>query len=149
MSHGQGKPQNGQGNVREKSGNFVRAHGWTPCLQFWVDYFYIWNKCQRSLLLEVVLHIDTTDVTEIAICPAILISILWYHSHWYISISCFSGFAQKYFAENHYQHTLACQNDNFHFEYNIIYIESNGNAHLLATFFQHFESGGICKMNLR
>ena len=30
MSHGQGKPQNGQGNVREKSGNFVRAHGWTP-----------------------------------------------------------------------------------------------------------------------
>ena len=31
MSHGQGKPQNGQGNVREKSGNFVRAHGWTPC----------------------------------------------------------------------------------------------------------------------
>ena len=32
MSHGQGKPQNGQGNVREKSGNFVRAHGWTPCV---------------------------------------------------------------------------------------------------------------------
>ena len=32
MSHGQGKPQNGQGNVREKSGNFVRAHGWTPWL---------------------------------------------------------------------------------------------------------------------
>ena len=30
MSHGQGKPHNGQGNVREKSGNFVRAHGWTP-----------------------------------------------------------------------------------------------------------------------
>ena len=34
MSHGQGKPQNGQGNVREKSGNFVRAHGWTPWLSF-------------------------------------------------------------------------------------------------------------------
>ena len=33
MSHGQGKPQNGQGNVREKSGNFVRAHGWTPWLR--------------------------------------------------------------------------------------------------------------------
>ena len=32
MSRGQGKPQNGQGNVREKSGNFVRAHGWTPCI---------------------------------------------------------------------------------------------------------------------
>ena len=32
MSHGQGKPQNGQGNVREKSANFVRAHGWTPCI---------------------------------------------------------------------------------------------------------------------
>ena len=32
MSHGQEKPQNGQGNVREKSGNFVRAHGWTPCI---------------------------------------------------------------------------------------------------------------------
>ena len=32
ICHGQGKPQNGQGNVREKSGNFVRAHGWTPCI---------------------------------------------------------------------------------------------------------------------
>ena len=34
MSHSQGKPQNGQGNVREKSGNSVRAHGWTPCTWF-------------------------------------------------------------------------------------------------------------------
>ena len=34
ISHGQGKPQNGQGNVREKSGNFVRAHGWTPWFSF-------------------------------------------------------------------------------------------------------------------
>ena len=32
MSHRQGKIQNGQGNVREKWGNFVRAHGWTPCV---------------------------------------------------------------------------------------------------------------------
>ena len=34
------KPQNGQGNVGEKKGNFVRAHGWTP----WNNYmaaFYI------------------------------------------------------------------------------------------------------------
>ena len=37
MSHGQGKPQNGQGNVREKSGNFVRAHGWTPCSWMLMD----------------------------------------------------------------------------------------------------------------
>ena len=37
MFHGQGKPQNGQGNVREKSGNFVRAHGWTPCTQIVYD----------------------------------------------------------------------------------------------------------------
>ena len=34
MSHGQGKPQIDQGNVREKSGKFVGAHGWTPCRNF-------------------------------------------------------------------------------------------------------------------
>ena len=42
MSHGQGKPQNGQGNVREKSGDFVRAHGWTP----WISLYspvQIWH----------------------------------------------------------------------------------------------------------
>ena len=51
MSHGQGKPQNGQGNVREKSGNFVRAHGWTPCFtliycvyvmnSYWIQKIYL------------------------------------------------------------------------------------------------------------
>ena len=33
---------------------------------------------------------DTTDITEIDICPPILILILWYPCHRYISMSCFS-----------------------------------------------------------
>ena len=35
-----------------------------------------------------------------------------------------------------------------YFEYNIIYIESNGNIHLLTIFFQHFGSHAISQMNL-
>ena len=34
------KPQNGQGNVREKSGNSVRAHGWTPCCKYKYKFKY-------------------------------------------------------------------------------------------------------------
>ena len=50
MSHGQGKPQNGQGNVREKSGNFVRAHGWTPCMRTWcVVLLYFQVKYQGHM----------------------------------------------------------------------------------------------------
>ena len=43
MSDGQGKPQNGQGNFREKSGNFVRAHGWTPCHIYHCYFIWIWG----------------------------------------------------------------------------------------------------------
>ena len=55
MSHGQGKPQNGQGNVREKSGNFVRAHGWTPWhnLPLRVRYnVFLWAQSQICFLFN-------------------------------------------------------------------------------------------------
>ena len=46
--------------------------------------------------LSLVLHIDTADITEIDICRPILVLILWFPSHRYIVMSCFSGFAQKF-----------------------------------------------------
>ena len=53
-----------------------------------------------SAVFSVVLHIDTTNIIEIDICPPLLISILWYPSHRYITISCFSGFAQSILQKN-------------------------------------------------
>ena len=64
MSHGQGKPQNDQGNFREKSGNFVRAHGWTPWLgPQWDDTYPIvrpWknNIEYRAMIKYVIAKID-------------------------------------------------------------------------------------------
>ena len=94
--------------------------------------------------ISLVLHIDTTNITEIDICPLILIPILQYPPHRYISISCLSGFAQSILQKNTANtKNTASKNDNYHVEYNFIYIESNGNIHLLTTFFQHFWSHSL------
>ena len=58
------------------------------------------EQLQVDPYTRVVLHIDTTDITEIDICPPRVISILWYPSHRYVSMSWFSGFAQTIWQKN-------------------------------------------------
>ena len=81
MSHGQGKPQNGQGNVREKSGNFVGAHGWTPCKLCWLSkllgavvaligeqYFliyWLWYQFKRDFLYCDEAWFPNCDISDI------------------------------------------------------------------------------------
>ena len=76
MSHGQGKPQNGQGNVRKKSGNFVRAHGWTPWWSF-VGYrtgafWDLWNWSNKTVCMPLFTTLD----------PVVIIggtTLTWWH----------------------------------------------------------------------
>ena len=71
MSHGQGKPQYGQGNVREKSGNFVRAHGWTPCKIY--NWFccalffcgYVIRSC-HVIYLPLSIKVESYDCTSVS-----------------------------------------------------------------------------------
>ena len=58
------------------------------------------SRVSYGVSLWIVLHIDTADITGIDICPPILISILWYPSHRYISMSCFTSFVQSILQEN-------------------------------------------------
>ena len=90
---------------------FSNAFSWLKIFSYWLKFqclFFIGTGnglAQNREQIIVwkwlpVLHIDTTDITEIGICPLILISILWYHSHQYISVSHFSGFAQNILQKN-------------------------------------------------
>ena len=58
MSHGQGKPQNDQGNDREKSGILLRAHGWTRCCEFtiWGLWCQKWVIASCSKLWDVIIY---------------------------------------------------------------------------------------------
>ena len=87
MSHGQGKPQNGQGNVREKSGNFVRAHGWTPCngfdlghdlesiFEFWRSYVNLAIWWPRSGVR--IYQIMTGVTSDVGVPSTHLVQLYW------------------------------------------------------------------------
>ena len=68
MSHGQGKPQNGQGNVREKSGNFVRAHGWTPC------------HCRYIIHTGFISYSSDIIGCNILLIVVVLYTLVWYYA---------------------------------------------------------------------
>ena len=71
MSHGQGKPRNVQGNVREKSGNFVRAHGWTPWKWFmgWLHNMFMYPKIVFERCWIKLLFSDTQQKPSHVFCP--------------------------------------------------------------------------------
>ena len=91
-----------QGCPRDTGANTWSSKEWKK------NWSPLWARKQTDWWIprsEVVLHIDATDITEIDICPPILISILWYPSHWHISISYFSCCAQSILQKNT-AHTL-------------------------------------------